>query len=270
MKLPGLLSTRINRSIAAKALQTANSQLIHTALNGVVLLTAVLTVSSVLGPMANAAPPRPVMKTVPVGDYPLGLAFDGENAWVANTNDSTVTKIRASDGAVLATYPGGDYPIAAAFDGTDIWLLSFADASLFKLRTSDGTIIQRVRVGLGSQFILFDGSNVWTSNLDDKTLTKVRASDGEVLGTFPVADPGGMAFDGENIWVANAYENTVTKLRADDGVILDIIRAGTHPTHITFDGKNIWVADSGEGRFRDKNNEAPGTQRRISRSIYRG
>src|ERR1039457_1049453 len=33
-----------------------------------------------------------------VGNYPGGMAFDGANIWVSNVADSTVTKLRASDG----------------------------------------------------------------------------------------------------------------------------------------------------------------------------
>ncbi len=46
--------------------------------------------------------------------------------WVANTNSNTVTKIRASDAAVLATYDTGPAPAAVAFDGVNIWVASSA------------------------------------------------------------------------------------------------------------------------------------------------
>jgi hypothetical protein len=33
-----------------------------------------------------------------------GLAFDGANIWTASDNSNTVTKLRASDGAVLGIF----------------------------------------------------------------------------------------------------------------------------------------------------------------------
>ena len=36
-----------------------------------------------------------------VGKFPIGVVSDGTNMWVANGGSNTVTKLRASDGAVL-------------------------------------------------------------------------------------------------------------------------------------------------------------------------
>src|SRR5580704_1805042 len=45
----------------------------------------------------------------PVGKEPEGVAFDGANIWTANFGDGTVSKLRASDGAVLGTYTVGGF-----------------------------------------------------------------------------------------------------------------------------------------------------------------
>jgi DNA-binding beta-propeller fold protein YncE len=73
-------------------------------------------------PAGNGAPPlsNPLKvallkwykaNTVPtqfaVGQQPYGLAFDGANIWAANFADNTVSKVQASDGAVLGTFPAG-------------------------------------------------------------------------------------------------------------------------------------------------------------------
>jgi hypothetical protein len=46
----------------------------------------------------------------PVGNNPGALAFDGANMWVANVQDNTVTKLRASDGTTLGTFAVGGGP----------------------------------------------------------------------------------------------------------------------------------------------------------------
>jgi len=51
-----------------------------------------------------------------------GVGFEGDSVWVANPFFNQVTKIRASDGAVLGTVAVGDYPWAFAFDGTHMWV----------------------------------------------------------------------------------------------------------------------------------------------------
>jgi DNA-binding beta-propeller fold protein YncE len=108
----------------------------------------------------------------PVGNIPVGLAFDGANIWVSNLGSDTVTRLRASDGTNLGTFAVGGKP----------WGLAF------------------------------DGANIWVANLNSNTVTKLQASDGTNLGTFAVGTyPEGMAFDGANIWVANKLSNTVSK-----------------------------------------------------------
>jgi DNA-binding beta-propeller fold protein YncE len=57
-----------------------------------------------------------------VGTSPDGVVFDGANIWVANFNDVTVTKLRASDGKVLGTFTVGNAPFDMEFDGANVWV----------------------------------------------------------------------------------------------------------------------------------------------------
>ena len=63
-------------------------------------------------------------QSVPVGNFPRGVAFDGANIWVANLGDDNVTKLRASDGAQQPGSPFtvGGQPRGVAFDGANIWV----------------------------------------------------------------------------------------------------------------------------------------------------
>src|SRR5215468_8755320 len=69
-----------------------------------------------------------------VGKFPIGVASDGTNIWVANAG-GTVTKLRASDGKVLGTFNVGKFPVGIAFDGTYIWVANAESNNLMKLRT---------------------------------------------------------------------------------------------------------------------------------------
>jgi hypothetical protein len=99
----------------------------------------------------------------PAGPNPVGIAFDGANIWIANYGASTVTKVRANDGAALGAFATGNAPAG----------------------------------------VTFDGASVWVTNSADNTVSKVRASDGKNLGTFPLPGviPWWMTFDGASIWV---------------------------------------------------------------------
>ena len=68
--------------------------------------------------------------TVPVGSGAKGIAFDGANVWVTNFISATVTKLRASDGALQGTYPSGSNPFFIAFDGVHIWITNHSSSTV--------------------------------------------------------------------------------------------------------------------------------------------
>ena len=197
-----------------------------------------------------------VLGTFNVGSQPYGIAFDGANIWVVNSGGNNVTKLRASDGKELGTFNVGRYPWLAAFDGTDIWVTNAFDNSVSKLRASDGKTLGTFNVS-APRGIAFDGIWVWVTT-DNSTVVRLKL-DGTVAGSFPVgARPLGIAFDGASIWVANEDSLTVTKLRASDGKNLGTFNvSGAY--HLAFDGANIWVtANPGVEELRDSDGKVLG------------
>src|SRR5438094_8314708 len=55
-----------------------------------------------------------------VGSDPVGVAFDGASIWVVNNGPGTVTKLRASDGAVEGTFNVGSGGAGVASGGANI------------------------------------------------------------------------------------------------------------------------------------------------------
>jgi len=63
----------------------------------------------------------------------LRVAFDGVDIWVSNQLSNNVTKLRASDGAILGTFLVGSQPNGLAFDGADIWVTNQSSGTVSKL-----------------------------------------------------------------------------------------------------------------------------------------
>jgi DNA-binding beta-propeller fold protein YncE len=146
-----------------------------------------------------------------------------------------------------ATFASGGLPFAAASDGACIWVAHSFDDSVSKLRASDGAILGTFPVGRIPRAVAFDGSSIWVANGLGDSVTKLRASDGATLGTFAVgAAPFALAFDGSAIWVANAGDGTVTRLRSRDGATLGTFAVGSGPSGVVFDGASIWVTNTGD------------------------
>jgi hypothetical protein len=182
------------------------------------------------------------------------LAFDGDHIWAIDLGLNSVTKRRASDGAVLATFQLpmdlGDFE-GLAFDGANIWVAArgFSAGGLVKMKASDGSGSTSFSMADHPRLLVFDGANIWAGG--DHTVTKVRASDGVVLNTVNFQEAvGGMAFDGTFLWVSiltNTLNFRLTKIRVADGVSTNTgIFMPFTPGPMAFDGTNIWVAGNDE------------------------
>ncbi len=102
-----------------------------------------------------------------VGSQPYGMCFDGENIWVANNADNTVSKVRANDGSTQGTFSVPAGPMGLAFDGANIWVTSTLQNNVTKLRDSDGKILGSYPTGKYPFWPAFDGQNIWTPNGPD-------------------------------------------------------------------------------------------------------
>jgi DNA-binding beta-propeller fold protein YncE len=98
---------------------------------------------------------------ISIGTTSYGIAFDGANIWVTDHGSKTVTKLRASDGALVGTYAVGTQPFGFAFDGANIWVANYGGDTVTKLRASDGALLGTYAVGTQPYGIAFDGANIW-------------------------------------------------------------------------------------------------------------
>jgi len=132
---------------------------------------------------------------------------------------STVTKLRASDGAVLKTISVTAGAGALVFDGANIWV---AGSSITKLRASDGSVVATVSIPQAAGAMVFDGTNIWPllGFFPTGSVAKIRASDATLLKVVALTQvPESIAFDGANIWVGQG-DGTAIKLQISDGATI--------------------------------------------------
>jgi hypothetical protein len=190
-----------------------------------------------------------------VGLRPVSLAFDGQHLWVANAASSNVSKVQASDGAVLGTFGVTWPPVALAYDGGSIWTLTRDSTTtrLVKLRASNGSVaavytlapphpVQPYATGL-----VFDGEFLWVSwHWPANCVTKVRMSDGALLATVPTQgnEVVDLAFDGTYLWTANVDSRNVSRIRASDATFAGLSAAQVDCCCLVFDGDFMWAGGS--------------------------
>lgn len=164
-----------------------------------------------------------VVKTITVGNNPLGVAAspDGTKVYVVNNEDATVSVIDTKSNTVVATIEGlgiGALQVAVTPDGKRLYVSNFGEPEA---------------VGI-------PGTTV--SVIDTETNTVIETIEG--FGPHPT----GVAVtpDGERVLVANEFAFTVSVIDTATNTIIDPpIPVGMIPSSvsITPDGKRAYVAD---------------------------
>jgi YVTN family beta-propeller protein len=185
-----------------------------------------------------------------VGSTPRLCECDGEDVWVANSGDGTVSRVSATDGKLLQTWTGVTNAFGVVVVNDHIFVTgNTSPGKIFKIIASNnvnsnnvGPVFTHATIGSSPEGIAFDGTDLWTAN-SIGSVSRVNASN----STFPAAtfttgfvNPRGILFDGTNIWVTDSGDDTLKKLD-DDGRILQTINVGNGPRYPVYDGTNIWV-----------------------------
>ncbi len=193
-----------------------------------------------------------------VGEFPIGIVFDGEKIWTANAgvtvgSVSIITPGTSVPWTVTTVTAGFTSLDGAVFDGANVWVTdSIAVGKLLKL-SSSGAVLQTVTVGSFPQHLIFDGGNIWVPNTSSDSVSVVRASSGAVLATLTgngLSSPRAAAFDGQTILVSNSGD-TVSLWKAADLTSLGFVPtgSGTQPIGVCSDGINFWITLAGTSQL---------------------
>ena len=187
-----------------------------------------------------------------VGQNPVYVRSDGFDVWVCNNGDSTVTRVRASDGKALENWTASSCgPVLAAMGQVFLGGLS-SPGRLLQIdpRKAPGAATTVAsNLGIFPEGLTFDGGRVWTANFGPES-----GSGGSVSIVTPgpsipwtsttvtagFLEPLGAVYDGSNVWVTDFAAGTLLKL-GPGGAILQTVTVGVNPQHPVFDGTNIWV-----------------------------
>jgi DNA-binding beta-propeller fold protein YncE len=171
------------------------------------------------------------------------------NVWVTNPGSNNVTVINATTGK-LVTYASGNNPDGIVFDGTSMWVANYAPATVTRIRASDGAILKTIPVGIrgvsNPRLLAYDkvSKKIWVTVGGDNKVKKIDPATNQIIGNYSVPGfPYAIVFDGTFMWVTQGMLNTVAKIRTSDGAILARYNAGVAPNGIAFDGTYIWITD---------------------------
>lgn len=216
-------------------------------------------------------------RTVTVGSQPSAMVFDGSNVWVCNTGTTTVTEVRAYDGAVLNTINLNNIntnfsatnvqPTGITFDGKNLWIAAGATGAgsdrfvfLFECRT-DGSLVAQTDFTNGNETSpslslagpIFDGTFIWVFRSSDLLLLGIRPSDSTVQRSVLIPGLPGtlLAYDGQNIWVLANPSGQMARVTTSNLAVATFgVGSGNNsaPSGLAFDGTYMWIVAAGDNK----------------------
>jgi YVTN family beta-propeller protein len=190
-----------------------------------------------------------LIKTVPVGTFPFGVAItpDGSKAYVTQrsfgpTINNTVSVIQTSDNTLLTTVTVGSSPFAVAItpDGSEAWVANSDGGTVSVIRTSDNTLVATVNVGSGPNAVANHARR--QQSVRDELFRQHRLSDpdqqpqrrGDDKPRLSLQFPSGVAVtpDGAKVYVTNNLTNSVSVIDALTNAVTKTVPVGVLPQGI--------------------------------------
>jgi sugar lactone lactonase YvrE len=210
---------------------------------------------------------------------PIAITMDSVNIYVADIFNSSVRKVRISDGftSTLASITG---PHGVATDGSNVYVTSYNTHKVFKVSILSGTVTTLAGTGVSGDvigpaataqfntptYLTTDGTCVYVSDRVNGKIKQIDIATGNVTTVSSgFVFPDGIATDGTNIYVADTNAHKVYRVLISTGVKTLIAGTGVAggadnatgtsatlnaPYGITVDGSFIYVLEGTGKRFR--------------------
>jgi len=204
---------------------------------------------AVLVPAAAAAP-GDVLGSIPTpGSTPTGLAFDGENLWVADRLADTLTALDPATGEVRQTLPSpGFVPRGLAWDGSHLWCVDGEENRIARLDPESALTVWSIEAPTPEpQGLTWDGHDLWLADGGEDVICKISTQDGTVIEQFPapMGYPTGLTWWNGYLWCADRREDRIYLMAPDHGgeVVLSLKAPGSHVRGLACDGTSLWAVD---------------------------
>jgi YVTN family beta-propeller protein len=168
-----------------------------------------------------------ILRTVDVGDRPIGIAIDEDHslAYVGCRNSGTIVALDAATGDILArwTQPDAPYMLAVDPDYFQLYITVPPNkpgdfAGLLVLDSLTGEILKRIQLGSNPEAVVVDRptGHVFVSDPTDGTVSVI---DGYSLRITKVLPAGNLAFamtvdpDNRLVYLANGTDGTINVIQ---------------------------------------------------------
>jgi YVTN family beta-propeller protein len=227
-----------------------------------------------------------IVGVVPVGRRPSAIAIVGQNMWVANSLDDTLTHIDTRSGATRIL-GGFEYPTSLARAARKVWVGNNSRGVLVSIDAVSGAVIDRVQIpkAAAATFLSYGAGSIWVSE-EEAAVHRISITTGKTTMQMPDLNVHELAF-GEGaawavlagirrllridaygranrevdigplstgvavgfgeVWVASSGDDTVWKIDPQILDVKDVIDVGDHPEGVAVAAGAVWVANNRSG-----------------------
>src|SRR5216683_621516 len=183
-----------------------------------------------------------VVATIPVGNYPAGVAItpNGAFTYVTNYTSSTVSVISTTSNTVVATVAMGSpaWGVAITPNGAFAYVTNPGSNNVSVINTSTNTVVATVAVGCGPEGVAItpNGAYSYVTNSCDSTVSVINTATNAVVATVAVgSEPTNLAItpDGFFAYTSNFMTGNLSVIDTATNRVVDTVQAaGTQPLGI--------------------------------------
>lgn len=151
-----------------------------------------------------------ITAVVPVGSSPSGVAAGAGSVWVANYNDSTVSRIDPVTHAVQQKIQVDSTPIAVGVGS--VWVTNTFSGTVSRIDPDVNRVVQKITVGNGPSGVAVGDGSVWVTNSSDGTLSRIDPVSGVVVKTISLGGATDVAAGMGAVWVSEAPDGRVLRI----------------------------------------------------------
>ena len=193
---------------------------------------------AVIDPQGNR-----VVRVIPIGGTPRGVAVGARAVWAANAGEGTVSKIDPKTLRVVNTVGIGKAATALVEAFGQLWVATGSDDSVVRIDPDSGGFLGTVALpndATSSAYTIAAGANgVWVGSGND--IVRVDPSTNDVAGRLNYG--GGVndiAVSGSSLWIVSSAE-TVARFSASAFRQTGQTTLGVIPTALALGGGSVWV-----------------------------
>ncbi len=170
------------------------------------------------------------------------IAVGDGSVWVA-FGDSSVSRIDPASRRVVATTYAGNGPSAAAYGLGSLWIANKQDSSVTRINPATNLryLGRDDTVGLAPSGITVGFDAVWVTDTGDNRVSRIEADSSSVISVPVGRAPVGIAHGLGSVWVANSGDGTVSRIDPATRKVLATIRVGSSPQGIAVGAGRVWV-----------------------------